>query len=71
MFVDSCPLTHIAGCDQCSWRTHAPTRATAYRKLAQHFKNAHGDMHAAYKARTRMTHQKDYVPTRKNREKNE
>ena len=51
MRIDRSPLTVLAICDDCDFRTNRPTPASAWTALAQHAKAAHGDMRAAGRAR--------------------
>lgn len=51
MRIDRSPLTVLAICDECDYRTNRPTSASAWTALAQHAKAVHGDTRAAARAR--------------------
>lgn len=51
MRIDRSPLTVLAICDQCDYRTHRPTPGAAWTALAIHAKSVHGDPRAAGRAR--------------------
>lgn len=51
MRIDRSPLSVLAICDECDYRTHRPTPSAAWTALAVHAKTAHRDPHAGRRAR--------------------
>ncbi len=51
MRIDRSPLTVLAICEECTFRTNRATPASAWTALAQHAKAAHDDLQAARRAR--------------------
>lgn len=48
--VDHTEFGSVILCSKCSWRTFAPTPATAWKMLAVHLKSTHRDANAASEA---------------------
>ena len=51
MKIEQSPLTVLAMCNACGWRTTMPTPASAWTALARHAKLQHNDTRAAARAR--------------------
>lgn len=56
MRIERSPLTVLAMCDDCDFRTTRPTPAAAWTALAQHAKAAHNDPRAVARARDAARH---------------